>query len=171
MYGEHGGSWHLTGMLLCVLYNCTCAECSFSGIVLWKHLLMQKYKSEMLFILSLTIYYWSFAYHTWCHWRIIWMEFFLNVFTEFSKFSDKKYLSLKGLEPATSCVRDQDAITAPARQMWETGSLNWDKFMLQWFIRFPDFSEFNESSVPFRKNSNETFEPKYFYLFIFYAEV
>ena len=28
----------------------------------------------------------------------------------------KKYLSLKGFEPATSCVRDQDATTAPARQ-------------------------------------------------------
>ena len=40
------------------------------------------------------------------------LEFFLNVFTEFS---DEKYLSLKRLEPATSCVRDQDATTAPAR--------------------------------------------------------
>ena len=25
--------------------------------------------------------------------------------------------------------------------------------MLQWFIRFPEFAEFNESSAPFRKNS------------------
>ena len=48
-------------------------------------------------------------------------EFFLNVFTEFS---DKKYLSLKGLEPATPCERDQAATTAPARHMCETGSLN-----------------------------------------------
>ena len=31
--------------------------------------------------------------------------------------------SLKGLEPATYCVRDQDATTAPARPMWETRSL------------------------------------------------
>ena len=44
--------------------------------------------------------------------------------------------------PATSCVRDQDATTAPARYMWETGSLNWAQFILQWFIRFPEFSEF-----------------------------
>ena len=29
----------------------------------------------------------------------------------------KKYLSLKGLEPPTSCVRDQDATTVPARHM------------------------------------------------------
>ena len=44
-------------------------------------------------------------------------EFYLNVFTEFSKFSDKNVLSLKGLEPATSCVGDKNAITAPARHM------------------------------------------------------
>ena len=25
--------------------------------------------------------------------------------------------------------------------MWEIGSLNWAKFMLQWFTRFPEFSE------------------------------
>ena len=30
------------------------------------------------------------------------MEFFLNVFTEFAEFSDKKFvITLKGLEPAT----------------------------------------------------------------------
>ena len=55
----------------------------------------------------------------------------------------------KGLEPATSCAKDQDATTAPARRnMWETESLNWALFMLQWFIRF---TEFNEISAPFRK--------------------
>ena len=26
--------------------------------------------------------------------------------------------------------------------------------MFQWFIRFPEFTEFNDSSVPFMKNSN-----------------
>ena len=35
-------------------------------------------------------------------------------------------------QPATSCVRDQHAITTPARHMWETGTLNWNQFMLQW---------------------------------------
>ena len=29
--------------------------------------------------------------------------------------------------------------------------------MLQWFIRFPEFTEFNESSALFRKNSNGFF--------------
>ena len=29
------------------------------------------------------------------------MEFFQMFFTEFSKFSDKKFMTLKGLEPAT----------------------------------------------------------------------
>ena len=50
----------------------------------------------------------------------IWV--FPKRFTEFSKFSDKNYFSLKGLEPAASCVRDQDVTTAPARQISETGS-------------------------------------------------
>ena len=49
------------------------------------------------------------------------LEFFLNVFTEFS---DKKYLSLKGFKPATSCVKDHGATTAQARHMCQTGSLN-----------------------------------------------
>ena len=44
------------------------------------------------------------------------MEFFLNV--SLSKFSDKiSVITVKGLESATSCVRDQDATTAPARHM------------------------------------------------------
>ena len=41
------------------------------------------------------------------------MEFFLNVITEFS---DKNICHYnKGLEPDTSCLRDQDASTAPER--------------------------------------------------------
>ena len=38
-------------------------------------------------------------------------------FTEFAEFSDKKFMTLKGFEPATSFVRDQHAITVPARHM------------------------------------------------------
>ena len=49
---------------------------------------------------------------------------FPECFTEFSEFSDQKYLSLKGLEPGTSCVRRQDATTTPAIHMSDTGSLN-----------------------------------------------
>ena len=33
---------------------------------------------------------------------------------------------------ATSCVRAQHATTVPAEYMWETGTLNWTQFMLQW---------------------------------------
>ena len=83
---------------------------------------------------------------------------FWNVFTQFAEFSNKKYLSLKGLEPATSCVRDQDSTTAPAIHMSETETLNWAQFVLQRFIRFTEFAditEFNELSAPIRKNSND----------------
>ena len=38
-------------------------------------------------------------------------------FTEFAEFSDKKFMTLKGLEPGTSRVRDQDATIEPARHM------------------------------------------------------
>ena len=48
----------------------------------------------------------------------------------------QKYLSLRGLEPATSCVRGQDATTVSARHVWEIGSLNWTPFILQWYISF-----------------------------------
>ena len=48
------------------------------------------------------------------------------------------------LEPAASCGRDQDATTVSATHIGEAGSLNWAQFMLQWFVRFP---EFNESSI------------------------
>ena len=54
-------------------------------------------------------------------------------------------------------VRDQDAITLSARHTWQTWCLNSAQSMLQWFISFPElaeFTEFNESSVPFRKISN-----------------
>ena len=72
------------------------------------------------------------------------IEFSLNVFTEFAEFNDKNICHyskrLWTCYSATSCVRVQDATTAPAIHMWETGSLNWAQFMLQWFIRFPEFS-------------------------------
>ena len=58
---------------------------------------------------------------------------------------------------ATSCVRDKHATTVPARHMWDIGSLNWAQCMLQWFISFSEFTEFSESSGPFRKNSNRSF--------------
>ena len=85
------------------------------------------------------------------------LEFFLNVFTEFSEFRDKNIWHYskrsRTCHPAISCVRDQDVTTVPARHMWGTGSLSWSQFMLQWFISFNEFAEFNESSALFRKNS------------------
>ena len=43
------------------------------------------------------------------------VDFFLDVFTEFS---DKIFvIAVKGLQPSTSCVRNHDATTAPARHM------------------------------------------------------
>ena len=84
------------------------------------------------------------------------IEFFLNVFTEFSDKNGHYSKRVRTCHSATSCVRVQDATTVPARHMWETGSLNWAQFMLQWFIWFPEFAEFSESSASFRKNSNVT---------------
>ena len=75
-------------------------------------------------------------------------EFSLNVFTEFSEFSDKNICHYskraRTCHPATSCVRNQDATTMPVKHMWETESLNWLQFMLQWFLRVPEFAEFAE---------------------------
>ena len=68
-------------------------------------------------------------------------------------------MSIKELETATSCVRDHDATTVPARHTWETETLHWARFTLQRFIRFLEFAEFTkfaefkESCTAFRKNS------------------
>ena len=72
-------------------------------------------------------------------WQFYWVS--LNVFTEFSDKNTCHYSKrARTCHQATSCVRDPDASTAPARHMW--GSSIWAQFMLQWFIRFPEFSEF-----------------------------
>ena len=86
------------------------------------------------------------------------VEFSLNVFTEcaeFTEVSDKNHYSKRAriCHPTTSCVRDQDATTAPTRHMWETRSLNWAQFMLHWFIRFPRILWIQWIPVPFRENS------------------
>ena len=67
-------------------------------------------------------------------------------------------ITVKGFKPATSCIRDQDVTTAPARLMWETRSLKWPQFMLQWFIWFPEFAEFTEFSFNLGKNPLQTFQ-------------
>ena len=40
-------------------------------------------------------------------------------------------ITVKGFEPSISCVRDQDATTAPERHMSEIESLNCAEFMIQ----------------------------------------
>ena len=72
--------------------------------------------------------------------------FFLNVFNEFSV----KNVVKKGSNLPPVCVRNQNASTVPTRHRWETRSLNWTQFMLQWFIIFPKFAEIAESSPPLR---------------------
>ena len=53
------------------------------------------------------------------------MEFFLNVSLNSANLVTKIFVfTVKGLEHATSCVKDQHATTVPARHMLETGSLN-----------------------------------------------
>ena len=48
----------------------------------------------------------------------------------------------------------EDAATVPTRHRWEKGSFNWPHFMLQWFIRFPEFAEFMDFPFFFRQNPN-----------------
>ena len=46
------------------------------------------------------------------------MEFFLNVSLNSVNSVTKIFvITVKGLEPATSCVRDQDATSVPVRHM------------------------------------------------------
>ena len=78
------------------------------------------------------------------------MELSLNLFTEFGEFSDKSK-RVGTCYPATSCVRDQDATTAPPRHMWETGSLNGTQFMLQ----IPQIRWIRWKFCSFRKNPND----------------
>ena len=77
------------------------------------------------------------------------IEFFLYVFTEFAKFSEKKYCILKRIfEPAICCsFRGQDATTVPARHRKQIGSLNLAQFILQWFIKCPEVNEFHFCSI------------------------
>ena len=48
-------------------------------------------------------------------WKLYLIEYFLNIYPEFAKLSDKIcVITVNGLEPATSDVRDQDDTTMPA---------------------------------------------------------
>ena len=60
---------------------------------------------------------------------------------------------------ATCCVRVQDATTAPARHMWETGSLNQAQFMLQWLSI--SLNSLNSVKVPLRLGKTPLFFLQY----------
>ena len=81
------------------------------------------------------------------------MEFFRDVSLN-SLNSVTKIFVITVKVPATSCARDQDAITASERHIWETGSSNWSQFMLQWFDRLIEFAEFSGIPATHGKNSN-----------------
>ena len=66
------------------------------------------------------------------HWNL--MVFFLNGNSVTKIF----VVTVKGLEPDTFCVREQDVTAVPVRHLWEVESLNWAQFMLQRFIRSPN---------------------------------
>ena len=54
-----------------------------------------------------------------------------------------KYLLQKGaFKLAIFCVRNRHVITAPGRHRQQRGPLNWANFMLHWFMRNPEFTEF-----------------------------
>ena len=92
------------------------------------------------------------------------LEFFLNVSLNSANSVTKIFvITVKGLEPTTSWVRDRHATTAPARHMLDTGSLNWLQFMFHWFIRFLKFAEFTEISSHLRKTSLLRFLKLYLY--------
>ena len=63
------------------------------------------------------------------------IEFSLNVFHWIQQIQWLNIYDIKRTRtchPATSCVRDQHDTTAPARHMWDTGSLNQAQFMFHW---------------------------------------
>ena len=86
------------------------------------------------------------------HWnRIRWIQW---------QKKKKKNISIVGLNPRISGVRDGDDTTRPQRQKQQNRSLYWTQFMFQWFLTFTEiaeFTEFNESSASFRENSKGTF--------------
>ena len=65
----------------------------------------------------------------------------------------KSKRKIAGLEPRISCLRDRDSTTQPQSHRQQSRALYWTQFMPQWFLRFPEFTEFSESFAPFRENS------------------
>ena len=55
-----------------------------------------------------------------------------------------------------SSVTNHYSTKWPERHRRQRGPINWQQFVLQLFIRFPEFVEFNESSIASKKNSIES---------------
>ena len=83
--------------------------------------------------------------------------FFWITFTEFNQFLEFYYnfFAKRSIRSCNLLCKDRDVSTAPARRKQQRESLDWPQFMIRWFIRFPEFTEFNKISTPFRKNSTE----------------
>ena len=101
--------------------------------------IFSSYQAEIFIFMEHTIDFNSDFVHLFN--SLIWNNVSLNSANSVTKIFG---ITVKGLELAITCVRDQQATTAPARHMLETGSWNRFQFMLQWFIRFPELAEFTE---------------------------
>ena len=86
------------------------------------------------------------------------MKFFLNVFTEFSEFNIKNICHYSKMARTSHllCKRSVCYHSASKTQVAERIHPPPPQFMLQWFIRFPEFIEFKESSITFRKKASMT---------------
>ena len=56
------------------------------------------------------------------------------------------------LNSANSVKAFRENSNVPQRHSKQRRSLNWTQFMLQWFLRFSEFTDFSESFAPFREN-------------------
>ena len=91
---------------------------------------------------------------------VIWLKW---VFPKFSEFSDTNIFHyIKRLKHATSYVRDQDVTITPARHVRER-IVKLSPFMLQWFIRFHEFSEFREFLIYLGKTPRSSICPLYWH--------
>ena len=76
----------------------------------------------------------------------------------------KYFCNKRVFEPATSCVRNQDATTVPARHVRDKILNLKIQFMLQRFLSFSEFAEFTQFPFHLGKNSIEVAGGKYFEL-------
>ena len=128
----------------------------YSGICIYVyHLCLRRKQKCWHFIFCRNCRTWKKNQFLASQWRVWWnnsIEFSLNVFTDFAEFSDKNICQYnkraQTCHPATSCVRDQDATTAPARHMWATGSFTEFRECLFHLGKTKVFNEWNLNLRP-----------------------